>query len=269
MRYYNRTNACDVCKVEKLKPGYAYRELDKNGDWTGRWICKKCQSKKYEYGIYEKPIKIYNDTNTCDICGISFENLGWSHPHRDYDKKGNWTGKWICNKCSSKECLIAGSRRTGNLNPNSAAAKGDDFEELTYRWKGAKILSKENDCYNGPLDHSADSEGKIPQTKGKWYDSYNRYWHQNLKSEHNAIRREFKFDYLILYCASKYGKIIERIYVFPIEELLKRTGITIIKNPSNRNGRCPTGGWYEQYRVKDEEVMNKVNEIWKEIISGK
>ena len=32
-------------------------------------------------------------------------------------------------------------------------------------------------------------------------------------------------------CASKDGKIIERIYIFPLEEIEKRKGIKITKNP--------------------------------------
>ncbi len=37
-------------------------------------------------------------------------------------------------------------------------------------------------------------------------------------------------------CASKDGKIIERIYIFPIEEILEISGISITKNPTDRWG---------------------------------
>lgn len=214
--YYNDTNTCDECKIEKLIPGETYRECDNKGNWTGRWICKKCYM---IYDYHKRP-----DTNHNIIKSLA--------------------------KC-----------RTGNLDPNCSSAKGYNFEKLTSIWKGVKILSNENDNYNGPLDHSADSEGKIPQTKGKFYDSYNQYWSQSLTTEHNAIANGFEFDYLIFYCASKDGKIIERIYEFPIEELLKRTGIKIIKNPD-----ISRGTWTEKYRIKDEETIKKVNDIWKEII---
>ena len=90
-----------------------------------------------------------------------------------------------------------------------------------------------------------------------------RKWYQIFKSEHNQIAKGFKFDNLILYCAD--GKIIERIYIFPIEEILERSGISVTKNPTDRWGN-PITPWYEQYRIKDEKIVNKVNEIWQKII---
>lgn len=70
---------------------------------------------------------------------------------------------------------------------------------------------------------------------------------------------------MICYCASKDRKKIERIYIFPVKEVIKRTGISISKNPTNSSG-IPILSWYDQYRVKDEDVINKINDIWKEII---
>ena len=69
-----------------------------------------------------------------------------------------------------------------------------------------------------------------------------------------------QFGYLIFYCISNDGKIVERIYIFPRTEIICRSCITIVKN----NSRGP--GWYEQYRIKDEKIVNKVNEIWQKII---
>lgn len=51
-------------------------------------------------GIY------YNRTNTCDNIkedGKKCENkLILGRAHRDYDDKGNWTGKWLCHNCYMK-----------------------------------------------------------------------------------------------------------------------------------------------------------------------
>lgn len=68
---------------------------------------------------------------------------------------------------------------------------------------------------------------------------------------------------MICYCADKNGVNIERIYIFPKEEIVKRTGTKITKNPSRGEQ------WYEKYRVKDEEEIKKVNGIWKKIKSMK
>lgn len=40
----------------------------------------------------------------------------------------------------------------------------------------------------------------------------------------------------------------------------KRTSITIMKY----NSKGP--GWYEQYRVTDEKILEIVNKLWKDII---
>lgn len=200
----------------------------------------------------------------CNICG---EKLVSGDAYREIDKDGKEAERWLCRKCWTKSDMkerygSIANFRTGNLDPNCSTARGDDFEELTSIWKGVKILSKENDKCCGPLDHSTDSEGKIPQTKGRWYDSYNRVWgFGNLDREW-----EKDFDYEICYCASKDGKDIERMYEFPFKEEIKdrRRSITVYKH-SLTDGRGKRLAWYEKYRIKDEEKLKKVNEIWKKI----
>ena len=125
-------------------------------------------------------------------------------------------------------------------------------------------MNKKNDNYSRgtPIDHSWDSELGIIQTKGCLYSSEYRQWSQNFKNEHNQVSKGFNFDILILYCASEDGKYIERLYIFPVEQILERTKISIIKNPSK--GYL----WYEEYRMEDEDILKTVNEIWKDIYSG-
>lgn len=212
---------------------------------------------------------IYNETNTCGICGINFNNAP-GNPCRDRDKTGIPTGKWLCNNCRNKDfqkndpnsqhnvIKSLADRRTCNQDPNSSNAKGDLYQRLTVKWKGVEDLNVLSNNYISPIDHSPDKEGKIYQTKGKIYDSVNKYWHISVINEHNAIIKGFEFTHLIVYCVSKDGRIIERIYIFPIEEVIKRTSITIYKNPSK-------GFWYEKYRVKDKDILKIVNDLWKEI----
>lgn len=211
-------------------------------------------------------MKYYNRANTCDRCGENFGNVS-GHPYREYDKERNWTGKWLCHKCYKKDydkrpgCghsleKDVTDRRTGNQNPNSGSAKGDLFEELTCIWRGVKNLNIENDDYGSPIDHSRDPELGIIQTKGKLYDNRSGYWtFGDLKSEHKK-----DFDNLILYCMDKDMNIVERVYIVPKCEVIKRSGITIVKN----SFRGP--GWYEKYRVKDEGTLKIINDIWINII---
>jgi len=233
--------------------------------------------------------KRYNRTNTCDRCRE--ENIITvlipGKACREYNKKGNWTGKWICHDCYNKDYQKNNSnsqnnirksltdRRTGNLDPNSSQAKGDFFEDLTSLWLGVKRLSVEYDKYSMlPLDHSTipdntfvnisgilcDLSGKIPQTKGRLFDMIYGYWNQNVTSEHGKL-----YDYLIFYCVSNDGKHIERVYIIPKEDVTKRTCIGIVKIPKGRWGNVIIP-WYKKYRITDEEAIKKVNDIWKEII---
>lgn len=68
---------------------------------------------------------------------------------------------------------------------------------------------------------------------------------------------------MILYCASKDGMIIERIYIIPIFELLNITHLKITKNPSKGVQ------WYEKYRVREESILKLVNKIYHEILKKK
>lgn len=236
---------------------------------------------------YKRPFKSisksYNPTNTCDRIkkiGFSWRRCGKNllldnNPRGERNEKGNLTGKWLCKKCydmydpSSKNNLIKriGNRRTGNQYPNCNNAKGDKFEHLTCRWRSMvstipiENLNKKFDNYCCPIDHSRDSELGTIQTKGAFYNYVERRWCQYLRNLHDVIRRGFDFDNMILYCAS--GEIIERIYIIPKKEVMKRIGITIVKNPSRGVQ------WYEKYRIKDEDVLNKINDIWKDIIKEK
>lgn len=97
------------------------------------------------------------------------------------------------------------------------------------------------------------------QTKGYFYDKFNKYWSfGNLEREHDK-----DFDNMICYCANKSRDWIERIYIFPLEEILERTGITIVKYS---RGKLYLEGWYEKYRVNNNEEIKKINDIWKIII---
>jgi len=204
-------------------------------------------------------------------CSICTGELTSKIARRERDIIGNLTGRWLCNKCwqkydsnsqhnSHKEVT---NRRTGNQNPNTNSAKGDNFEELTCRWRSTvstllvENLNRKLNNYHSPIDHSRDSELGIIQTKGYFYHHIRGTWGiSHLEKEWNK-----QFDNYIFYCASRDGKIISRIYIFPGEEIkYKRTSVTITKNPSKGIQ------WYEKYRVKDENIVSIVNKIWKEII---
>lgn len=206
----------------------------------------------------------------CSICGR--DNLTSETAIRGEYIREDLRWKWVCRRCYKKDYQnnnpnstnsamksVAGCR-TGNLSPNCNKEKGNLSEELTCQWKIVENLNIKNNNYRCPLDHTADSKERIPQTKSRLYDCNNGNWtFSSLENEWNK-----KFDYVICYCMSKDGKIIERIYEIPKLEIIERKGFTIVKN--HTSGIVP---WYEQYRIKDEEEIKKVNEMWSKIINKK
>lgn len=79
----------------------------------------------------------------------------------------------------------------------------------------------------------------ILQTKGAVFTSGLEGWHFNV-----ALDQEKNFDNLITYCADRYMKNLERVYIIPGKEVKKRTTITIYKSPSPSQHT-----WYEQHIV--------------------
>lgn len=207
------------------------------------------------YGVDRSDVK-----RVTDVEYITFEISG------KCGKEWKKTGRWLCDFCYNRydpnrknlyreRYGVVANSRTGNILQGSNKEKGDMLTIDKYMER-SKILSIENDCYIGPIDHSRDPELGIIQTKGRFYNSVNRMWSfSGLEREYNK-----EFDFMISYCADKDGKCIEKIYIFPKSEIIKRKGVTIVKNPSRWTP------WYEQYRVIDEETIKKINDIWKKII---
>lgn len=206
-KYYSKTNICSACREENniaddiiLYSGNAFRDIDKNGNKIEKWVCRRHKNKHYQ--------------------------------------------KYAANSQHNIIKSMA-NRRIGNLTYDRHIF-GDHCEELTSRVFGIKNLNKEDDNYHSPIDHSPipkgisvmtkerliDLSGKIPQTKGARitirrigileYED----WHVSFTNEHKK-----KFDHLIIYCASEDGNIIERIYIFPYSDIIKKEQITIVKDP--------------------------------------
>lgn len=216
----------------------------------------------------------YNDTNACYICEISFDDA-IGHPLREYDEDKKKTGMWICQKCY---WIMYGKRsdsaaylrkqltnyRTGNQDPNSEQAKGDNSQELAcrlYRWED---LNKKHDNRKSSVDCCDPKTGLYHQVQGRYYNSRNEQW------PFGNFEREWKkiFESMVCFCYSEDGKIVERIYIFPKKEIDFRKGLIIVKNPTDSHSN-PKISWYDKYRITDEDELKKANAIWKEIISKK
>lgn len=246
----------------------SYRIIDGKPRWViidgeGRVVDRN--PSKEELKLYQVQNFKHNETNICSRC--KKEKLVSEKALREYDTKGNLTGRWICFKCHMKEQnnkpysyknlikQMAG-RRIGNSDLDHTSVLGDMCEDLSCKLFGAKNFNKENDNYRTPIDHWCKELGFF-QTKGRLYNHIERLW------GFCSLERDWdkEFDKLVTYCISSDGRIIERIYIFPLKEAIKRKTISIVKNLTYKN--C---GWYEQYRVTDEEVLKKANDIWKDLM---
>lgn len=211
----------------------------------------------------------YNRAHACDRCGKSFNDIGWGHPHKEYDEKREWTGNWVCPDCYQKydsnsqlniKKSIADSR-TGNLSLNSSSGKGCKGEELLCIWKGFTNLNKEYDNYNSPIDCKDLVTELCYQVKIAYYNSVNKRWSQNFGSMQSLSIKGFRFKSLFLFCISEDGKKVERLYEIPEEDIIFRLGITIAKNS------CPSRvAWYDKYRFEDEGELKKLDEMWQKLL---
>lgn len=219
----------------------------------------------------------YNKINICYICRDKKEKeeieltdksiLYPGNAYQERDKNGKATGKWTCPKHWKRDR----DQTERELDPTKTL--GDNCEKLTDKLFGAKRLSVKYDNYKLSLDHSpipdrvimiggklVDLSGKIPETKGRHYNPRHEAWFADILKEYHK-----KFDILIFYCISEDGKIIEMMYIFPKEDIIKIKSISMYKNPKNRWG-CSIISINERHKVTDEEEIKRANGIWQKII---
>lgn len=199
----------------------------------------------------------YNRTNTCDkIKKVGFswrrcgEKLYPKNAFKIFNEKG-WTGLWECKKCHDRRRFRKG------YGQNCSKGKGDNFQKLACIQYGYIDINAYEDNLACPIDLIDPKSGFYYQVKGRLYNSYYQRW------VFSSLERDYLKDFedMVLYCASYDGKIIERIYRIPKNEI-DVSSISIYKNASEKR-YTP---WYEKYRIKDEKELKKANDIWKNII---
>ncbi len=220
--------------------------------------------------------KKVNHTNTkCCICGssesyIKYIDSNTKKPvylwYKRYETDGSWLDNaYMCNKCWRRTSPNSfnniqkslRNHRINNLDSMSNSWKGDRYQKLACEQFGWEDLNKKNDSYNSPLDCYNPKTGLFHQVRGRI--SYYGTW--NFTRLENEWYKKFKT--MVVYCADKNGNYIERIYIFPLEEIINRRTISIYKNPTDARGN-PIVTWYEKYRFKNEDGLKMANNIWKE-----
>lgn len=212
----------------------------------------------------------YNKTNTCDICGRDLYKLNFGTPRREHDKDNKETGRWYCSSCYHKFHPYSTNNirkslancRTKNLDPNCATAKGIRYQKLACELYGWIDLNEENNNHRSPIDCYDPKTMLYYQVGGRCYDSLNQLW-----SFKGLDREWFKiYENITCFCFSRDEKSVERIYKFPSDIIMKKTGVWIVKNPMNTAGTSSIIPWYEKYRVRDKDELNRANNIWNNII---
>ena len=229
--------------------------------------------------LIETKLRYYNPTNICPKCRE--ENritdnsiLRSGNAKRECNEKGDWSGRWLCERHNSirrqklpdsRHNLLKSlaNRRTGNLKDPSAIF-GDNILKLAcilYEWED---LNEKYDNYEVPIDCYDPKTGFYYQVRGKRYYFESRFW------SFGNFEREWKKKYrtMICFCISEDGQTVERIYKFPFEEEIKekRKGVGIVKYDST--GQLYNCGWYERYREINKDELKRANKIWKGIIES-
>jgi hypothetical protein len=96
IKYYNKTNTCEECKIEKLKPHNSARERNIEGNWTGRWLCWKCWQRldSFSFDSIQKALRGHRtnnlDQNSYSATGDKYQKLAciqfeWEDLNKKYD----------------------------------------------------------------------------------------------------------------------------------------------------------------------------------------
>lgn len=126
---------------------------------------------------------------------------------------------------TNTKCCICGfdniqkslrNRRINNMNKHSYSAKGDNYQLLACKQFGWEDLNKKYDNYNTLVDCYDPKTGLFYQVRGR--TSYYGRW--ALTRLANEVGKTF--ETMIVYCSSNNGKYIERIYILPMVEILKK-----------------------------------------------
>jgi hypothetical protein len=199
---YKEGDICPICTEDNeitersiLHPGRSFREHDKDGNETGRYICNKCYE-KYDPNSTNNAIKSVRN------CRTGNQNKGHECTKGDIDIR--------------IACEIYGYINLNKKNNNYS--------------RGTPV-----DCYNPKTGLFHQIEGRFLKSIKTYIITRRRYIYYDVWPTFGDYGNEWDKEYkdMICFCKSKDGNRIERIYRFPFSEIIGRT-FKIIKNPIRR-----------------------------------
>lgn len=183
------------------------------------------------------------------------------HGYREYNDKGQWTGKWLCQSCwdlyssesTHNAIKFVTNCRNDQIGKYKTQGKGIIGEAVIAKVRKLDIISIQMDNFRFKFDLSIDQQYKRIQAK----------FRIPLYGECNVVfGDDHNFDTLFVLYTSKGMKDIERVYAIPEKELYDKKGIRIVNNDSIR------GSKWENFRV-DNEPYNAVYHSLMEFIKDK
>ena len=175
------------------------------------------------------------------------------HGRREYDHKGDWTGRWLCNVCNAKDyndnpnsyknqIKSVAAHRINNLSIRTNCGKGFIGEAVVAKIRKLEILAIKMDNFH-PLGFDLSPDIKYNRIQVKLASLIEGYWTIRFGMEH-------EFDNIFVLCTDKDTNIIKRVCIIPEDELYGIGGIRLPKDPC-----IYRGSKYDKFII-DEKLYN-------------
>lgn len=190
---------------------------------------------------YRPPIGSIAKGRICHKCG---SNVTWTNKKgtalwsKYYDKKGNWDGmSFLCNICQSKGYTQCADWRNGRLDPNSEVGKGFIGQQIVAKTFGVDDCNIKMDSFKFYVDLDKHSKYGICDVKtSSLNQKYNRW-------KFGGFQKECDNFVFVGMDSNWPWRDVESMHIIPCDEIVNKTHITIVKNPSSR------GSVYTKFRV--------------------
>lgn len=182
-----------------------------------------------------KPASYYKG-RICCICRYDL-SIGNNHGFKEYNDKGDWTGRWIC-----KPCYRCADWRSGNLDPSSSHGKGFVGQQIIAKTYGIEDCNLKMNNFRFCVDLSKITGYGYGEVKTVSLNRMGEWKFSRVGGN--------KFDVLFLLCmdCNWPWKDVVRVYVIPWEAIGDISYITIYENPSKESR-------WEEFRT-DERSFN-------------
>jgi len=183
---------CHNCKKIKIEVGSRYREKDKQGKFTGYWICKICNNYWLNHGKYHNnygsPGWFYE---LVENYGREFANWAWENR---YKLPGNWlnSGCKTDKEYRDKKAQDAGFKNRQDREDYNARLLGYNNENNRYGWDKKKTKEYQDEMEERREFRKTKEYRDIQARKTGFKDSTDRKNHQRWESGKTVPMSEYE-----------------------------------------------------------------------------